>query len=227
MEETAPPDELRKTVEDLRASRARIMATANDQRRDIERGLHDGVQQELFALAVNLQLAEALAGSDPAALTTLYAEMRRDVHDAIEGVRTLARGVYPPLLADLGLGGALREMATKLGIAARIDPTLDRYATNIEATVYFCCLEAVETSGAGDAPGATLHVWRERESLLFEVNRGSRPTRRDGDDFESVRTGMSDRIGALGGTLTVVEDSEQIRVRGEIPLGSDRSATLG
>src|SRR5438876_4805643 len=96
-------------VEELRASRARVVAAADAERRRIERDLHDGVQQHLVALAVNLQLARQLADSDPEALRSLLDDLTRDVHEALESVRALARQVYPPLLLDRGLAEALRS----------------------------------------------------------------------------------------------------------------------
>src|SRR5258708_35245075 len=100
----------------LRDSRARLAAMAHDQRREIERRLHDGIQQDLVALAVHLQLAEAAAVSDPAALRGLLGGMRRDFHEAIEGVRSLARGVCPPLLTNLRLIAALPGLAFRANL---------------------------------------------------------------------------------------------------------------
>jgi signal transduction histidine kinase len=200
------------------------MARADGDRRDIERRLHDGVQQDLVALAVNLQLAEEAASSDPDALKALLLQMRRDVREAIEGVRVLARDVYPSLLAAVGLAHALRGAASGLGMPVRIDATADRYPTDIEATVYFCCLDALETiSGVGPSGRATIRVWGEDETLRFEVTFEGIPATNDLSVPGPVRTGMDDRMGAVGGTLTVAEDSEGTRVRGTIPLGGRTS----
>jgi signal transduction histidine kinase len=221
-DETAPRDELRREVGELRASRARIMARANGDRRDIERGLHDGVQQDLVALAVNLQLAQQLASSDLASLTRLLVEMRKDVGDALEGVGALVRGIYPPLLADLGVAAALRGAASVVGIPVRIEAKPERYPPDIEATVYFCCLEALETlARSGRAGRASLRVWREHESLLFEVVVEGGPGAHDERVLDSVRTGMNDRVGAVDGTLEVFVEPECTRVRGTISLGRD------
>lgn len=228
MDETALLDELRRQVEELRASRARIAAIANSQRRDIERGLHDGVQQDLVVLAVKLQLAEDMAASDPVALRRLLVEMRQDVHDALEGVRELARGVYPTSLIDLGLAEALRGAVRSLGIPIEIEASNDRYPADIEATVYFCCLESLEPmSGVGAARGASLRVWAETGSVLFEVIVEAGSTARDVRVPDSVRIGLSDRMGAVDGTLTIIGEPGDLRIRGTIPLGPDRSATLG
>src|SRR5262245_32104854 len=98
MGEAGSLDELSRELEELRASRTRVMAAADGERRRIERGLHDGVQQHLIALAVSLQLARELADSDPAALKALLEDITRDVREALESVRALAHGIYPSLL---------------------------------------------------------------------------------------------------------------------------------
>src|SRR5258708_1367827 len=125
----------------LRASRARIAAMAHDQRREIERRLHDGIQQDLVALAVHLQLAEAAAVSDPAALRGLLGAMRRDVHEAIEGVRSLARGVYPPLLTDLGLAAALRGLALGANLPVDTEVPTGRFPADLQPPVHFSFLQ--------------------------------------------------------------------------------------
>jgi signal transduction histidine kinase len=209
-------------VQALRASRARVMAKANGQRRDIERCLHEGVQQDLFALAVNLQLAEEAADSNPAALKRLLGEMRQDVRDAIESVRTLARGVYPPVLADLGLAAALRGIASGANIPVQTEAPAERYPPDVEAAVYFCCLEALDTvTPEGPVDRASVRVWRDHESLLFEVSFEGRAALRNEVLLDSVDTGMNDRVGALGGRVKVVAEAGRTRVRGGIPLDGD------
>ena len=211
------PDELLLQVESLRASRARMSAAANEQRRDIERRLHDGVQQDLVALAVNLQFAEELAGSDQAALKNRLAEIRQDVRDAIEAVRALARVVYPPLLTDLGLAEALRGAASGAGVPVRIDANSDRYQPDVEATVYFSCFDVLRIIADVKPPvPAAIRVLGDGQSLLFEIAFDSSPL-----VLDSVRTAMDDRLGALGGTLRIVGEHDGTRVRGTIPLGGE------
>src|SRR5690348_14462229 len=93
-------------AQDLRTSRARVVAAADEERRRVERSLHDGVQQHLVALAVNIQLVRQVAETDPASALALLDEMARDVHEALESVRALAQTIYPPLLLDRGLAEA-------------------------------------------------------------------------------------------------------------------------
>jgi signal transduction histidine kinase len=232
--EIRPRDEQGRELEALRASRARIAAMANGQRREIERRLHDGIQQDLVALAVHLQLAEEAIASDPAALGRLLGEMRQDVHDALEDVRTLARGVYPPLLTDLGLTAALGSLGAAPNVRVEAEAAADRYPEDVEAAVYFSFLEAVEAIRAGGpGAGARLRVWRDGESVLFEVSlEGWRPSGSQADSrtetvLDRVATAISDRVGALGGALTVMAEGDQASLRGAIPLGEGPTVATG
>jgi signal transduction histidine kinase len=220
MDEDASLDELRFEVEELRASRARLVAAADRERRAIERGLHDGVQQHLVALAVNLQLARELAASDPPAAKNLLEEIGQDVREALEGVRALAYSIYPPLLLDRGLAEALRGAAAGAAIATRIEAeTIDRYPPDIEAAVYFCCLEALEDAAqhGGQKTRANVRVWSEHEQLLFEiVLEGSAAG--DGAESGAALTSMNDRLGAVGGRLSASSEPGRTRLLGTVPL---------
>jgi signal transduction histidine kinase len=215
-------DELRLQVEELRASRARVVAAADDARRRIERDLHDGVQQHLVALAVNLQLARQLTDSDPAAAKTLLEEIGRDVREALEGVRELAQRIYPPLLLDRGLAEALSAASSGAGIPTRVEAAaIDRYASEVEATVYFCCLEALRNAArhAGAGARATVRAWHEPGALLFEVVDDGAGFEQRADRRGAGLTNISDRVGALGGRLTISSElGRGTRVSGTIPL---------
>jgi Histidine kinase len=180
-------------IEELRASRARVLEAADAERRQTERSLHDGVQQHLVALAVNLQLARQLVDTNPAALTALLDELTRDVHEALESVRALAREIYPPLLLDLGLANALRNVAVEAGATIEVE-TAERFEPAAEAAVYFCCAELLW-------PDAHLRVWAEPGALLFAA---------DGEATAAI----ADRLGAVGGTLSMVAG----RLTGRVPL---------
>ena len=196
-------DDVRRYAGELQASRARIVATGDAERRKIERNLHDGAQQHLVALAVNLRLVRDLVGENPDAAEML--EMLADsVKDTIQELRDLAHGIYPPLLMDSGLPEALRAAAARSPLDVSVDVEVGRYPTEVEAAVYFCCLEAMQNA-AKHAPDAhvAVKVWEDGESprLRFTVAD-------DGPGFDvAVATAghgyvnMSDRLGAIGGDV--------------------------
>jgi signal transduction histidine kinase/CheY-like chemotaxis protein len=217
-------DELRRQAEELRASRARVVAAADAERLRIERNLHDGAQQHLVALGVHLRLAEELFPTDPEATQTLLAQLRDDVHAAIEQLRALAHGIYPPLLLERGLEHALRAEAARAAVRASVEaPGLGRYSPEIEATVYFCCLEALQNVAKHAAATNVVIAVREQEGgLLFDVVD-------DGAGFDPSHgprgaglTNMSDRLGALGGRLSVRSKSGGgTSISGTIPLPAE------
>jgi signal transduction histidine kinase len=215
-------DELQLQADELRASRARVVAAADAERRRIERDLHDGAQQHLVALAVNLRLARVLAESDPIGARAVLEQLAGDVHEALEEIRDLAHGIYPQLLVDRGLSEGLRAAVSRAPVRARLETGgIGRYRREVEATVYFCCLEALQNVGkhAGADAQATVRVWEEQGGLRFEVAD-------DGTGFEtrieprgSGLTNMSDRLGALGGRLSVFSaPGDGTRVAGAVPL---------
>ena len=209
---------------ELRASRARVVAAADAERRRIERDLHDGAQQHLIGLAVQLRLVRDLADSEPGRANELLEALGDDVQVALEQVRDLAHGIYPPLLQDRGLPGALAAAARNAPVKTSVETNgLARYEPDIEAAVYFCCLEALQNASkyAGPGANATVRVREDGAALGFEV--------RDdgiGFDVESGRAGagltnMQDRVGAIGGSLRVESSPGRgTTVSGLIPLGS-------
>jgi signal transduction histidine kinase len=220
-------DGLRRQAAELRASRARIVAAADSERRRIERNLHDGAQQRLTALAIKLRLVSELAGQD-GALATNLAELSGEVSDAARELRDLAHGIYPPLLAERGLPAALAAAASRATLPTTVDAApLGRYPAEVEATVYFCCLEAIQNACKHAGEGATLAL-RLREDagmLTFEVTD-------DGKGFDAQARGlgagflnMADRLGALGGTLRVESAPQRgTTVSGAVPAGADAGA---
>ena len=217
-------DEVRRQAEELRASRSRIVAASDAARRKIERDLHDGAQQHLVALTVNLRLAQRLAASDPAAAGELLDELGKGLEEAVRELRALAHGIYPPLLVDRGLEEALRSAAGRAALPTEVDaPGLGRYPAELEAAVYFCCLEAMQNAGkhAGEGASATVRVFEDGGNLRFEVTD-------TGAGFDLSRIGrsgagfvnMSDRVGAIGGSLSVRSaPGEGTTVSGRLPLG--------
>jgi signal transduction histidine kinase len=217
-------ERLQVEIKDLHASRARLVAAADTERRRFEQKLHDEVQQELVALVVNLQLARSLCATDPAAAGVLLEEISKDARAALAGLRGLAFEIYPPLLDAGGLVVMLRSAAADAGIAAQIEAAaLPRSRPDLTATVYFCCLEALRNAAlhAGDGVHATISVRLEESGLVFEVAD-------DGRGFVKVQSSegglrrMSDRVNALGGRFEVEsEPGHGTRVRGSLPLMDD------
>jgi signal transduction histidine kinase len=210
-------DELQREVAELRALCARMLTVADEQRRSIERQLHDGTMQELVALGVKLQLAGPLVETDSTA-AKLLDEMLHDVHEALDDLRRLAWHVYPSLLLDRGLGEALRAAASLAGIPARVETAdLGRLAPEIEASIYFCCVELLQHA-AEDGAHATVRVRSERDATCFDMLLESADVEQwKARDLSSV----ADRLKALGGRL-VVEVAQDVHISGTVQgVGTD------
>ena len=134
-------------IEDLRASRQRLVTAQDEARRRLERNIHDGAQQDLVALAIKLQLAETTVAADPAQTGPVFGDLKAGAAGALENLRDLARGIYPPLLADLGLAAALNAQASKSPLPVTVEAdAIGRFGQDTEAAVYFCCLEALQNT---------------------------------------------------------------------------------
>jgi signal transduction histidine kinase len=216
-------DEVRRQADELRASRARVVASADAERRKIERNLHDGAQQHLVALAVNLRLVRDIVSDDPSAAVEMLDAMAGDVKETVQDLRDLAHGIYPPLLRDSGVIEALRAAARRSPLEVELTAEgVARHPAEVEAAVYFCCLEALQNA-AKHAPDARVevHLWEEMGALLFSVTD-------DGPGFDAAVAGrghgfinMSDRLGAIGGTVRWDSNpGEGTTVRGAIPTTS-------
>jgi signal transduction histidine kinase len=195
--------ELRASIDALRASRRRLVRAQDDERQRIERNLHDGAQQQLVALSVGLAVLDA-ATDDPQ-VRELARQLRDGLRAAIDDLRALARGIYPPLLADRGLAAALRAQADRAPMPVQVDADgVGRLPREAEATVYFCVLEALQNVAKYAAASLTTVELRQAGGrLTFLVTD-------DGAGFDlaspvtgSGLQGMRDRIAALGGSLTV------------------------
>ena len=196
-------DELQRRLKDLRASRQRLVAAQDDERRRLERNLHDGAQQNLVALKVKLGLAEMLADKDVRKSRMLLSELQADADAALDTLRSLARGIYPPLLADRGLIAALESHARKATVPTQVEADgIGRYQQDIEAAVYFCCLEALQNvQKYALATRAVLKLADSDGLLDFEISDDGA-----GFDMASVKPGagvmnMTDRLDALGGSF--------------------------
>ena len=198
--------ELYDRLDELRASRQRLVAAQDNERRRLERDLHDGAQQQLVALKIKLGLARTIAEREDAIKAAqVLGQLAGDADDAITTLRDLARGIYPPLLADQGLAVALRAQAAKAPLPVTIHANdLGRYPQDTEAAVYFCCLEALQnTAKYAGATHATITLTQHHGTLEFTVAD-------DGVGFDpdtappgSGLQNMADRLDAHGGTLTI------------------------
>jgi signal transduction histidine kinase len=194
--------ELQATIEELRASRRRLVKAQDEERRKIERNLHDGAQQQLVALSIQLGLLGESA-EDAASVRQLTPELQKSARAALDDLRALARGIYPPLLADQGLVPALKAQARKAVVPVTIEADgIQRYPQDVEATVYFCALEALQNIAKyADASRADVGLSCSSGSLQFTIID-------DGTGFDTAAArdgtglqGMADRLAALGGTL--------------------------
>ncbi len=193
-------------IDDLRTSRQRLVTAQDQERQRIERNIHDGAQQQLVALAVRLKLADGLVGRDEARAHDMLAELHDDTTRALEDLRDLARGIYPPLLADKGLAAALESQARKSPTPVTVaSDGIGRYPQEVEAAVYFSCLEALQNASK------YAHASEVIVRLLTQANGGlTFEVIDDGQGFDPVAAsrgsglqGIADRLAALGGEVAV------------------------
>lgn len=211
------------TTADLAASRIRLVEAADAERQRIERDLHDSVQQQLVGIRLKLELAAEEARREPASGGRMIDSIGRQMDEVLETLRSLARGIYPALLHERGLGEALKSAGRRspTAVSVRVDG-IGRHPDDLEIAVYFCCLEAMQNVAKHAGPGAQtiIRLWREAERLCFQVTDFG-----VGFDPEQVPhpnglINMRDRIEAVGGTLTVTSHEGQgAVVRGWVPIG--------
>jgi signal transduction histidine kinase len=208
-------------IEELRASRQRLVAAQNDERRKLERNLHDGAQQQLVALAVQLKLLEQTAGKDPDRDRQLAAKLGSQANAALEDLRDLARGIYPPLLADKGLAAALESQARKAAVPTTIDAAgIGRYAQDVESAIYFCTLEALNNVAKyAEATRAIVRVSHQDGHVAFAVEDDGRGFDATATSYGTGLQGMADRLDAVGGELHVESSpGAGATVTGRIPV---------
>jgi signal transduction histidine kinase len=222
--------QLRARLAELQASRLRIVAAADDQRRRIEHDIHDGAQQQLLAIGATLALAETVAGQDEERERALVAQLKAETSGALETLRELARGIYPPLLADQGLAAAVSAHASKAPGQVEVDAVgVGRYPADLETAIYFCCVEALQNA-ARHAPGSAIQVSlaEDEGQVVFSVTD-------DGPGFVPATppagTGlrnMGDRLAALGGSCQI-DSSPGVgtTIAGRIGLGAPRPRDTG
>jgi signal transduction histidine kinase len=188
-----------------REGRRRLIDAAEQERRRIERNIHDGAQQQLVAISVKLGLVRTIVEKDPARAGELLEALRADAQEALEALREMTRGSCPPVLADAGLEAALTQKAAGATVPVVVQAGgLGRFPLHVETAVYFCCLEAVQNATKhARAGGVIVSLRRSASDLIFTVAD-------DGAGFEpsAVRRGvglrsLEERVEALGGTLVV------------------------
>jgi signal transduction histidine kinase len=212
--------ELRANVTELRASRSRLVQAGYEQRRRLERDLHDGAQQRLMALGINLRLARDRIGRDPEEATELLDASLQELSEAAGELRELARGIHPAVLTDRGLEAALKGLAGRSPVPVEVLETPDdRLPSSVESAVYFVVAEALtNVARYADARTARVSVMRSNGQVEVEVSDDG-VGGADPDQGSGLR-GLSDRVAALDGRLELTSaDGEGTTLRARIPCG--------
>jgi signal transduction histidine kinase len=210
------------SLETLAESRGRVQAAVDGERRRIERDLHDGAQQRLVALRVRLELAAEAVGADPRQGAAELRRLGKEVDEALNDVRSLARGIYPAVLADRGLEAALRDAARRLPVAATVEARgVGRFPEDVEAAVYFTCLEALQNVAkhARGAKSVSVVLSADEDALRWEIRDDGAgfpvEPAADGDGLANMR----ERIEAVGGALEIASvPGAGTRVSGVVPV---------
>ena len=221
--------ELQRRAEELQASRARVVAAADAERRKIERNLHDGAQQHMVALAMLVRLTQQVAATDPERARDLLKKLGQGLKDAVQEMRDVAHGIYPPVLMDRGLVAALESASARAPLPVEVvaSGNMGRFPQDVEAAIYFCCVEALQNASkhAGEGAVAKVTIGRDvgadgRGVVKFSVTD-------DGAGFDPAETAerghgfvnMNDRLGAIGGTVEVDSaPGRGTRVWGTVPI---------
>jgi signal transduction histidine kinase len=221
----AAQEELAEQAAELRRSRARVVAATDRERRRIERDLHDGAQQGLISIGIGLAGATSLCRSDPDAAVAALTDLRRQLHLAHDEVRSLAQGVYPPVLSEHGLVEAIRSAVDRSPLPVTLDlQDPGRHPSELEAAVYFCCIEALQNAAKhSGAAQVRVSLGADEGSIWFSVQD-------DGAGFVAEARGsggmvnMQDRLGASGGTLRMESaPGRGTTVHGSVPIGPAHS----
>jgi signal transduction histidine kinase len=208
-------------IEDLRASRQRIVAAQDQERRKLERNIHDGAQQQMVALSVKLALVRAMAKKDVDRADSMLGELQAEAKDAMENLRDLARGIYPPLLADQGLVAALDAQARKAPLPVTVEANgIGRYPQEAEAAVYFCVLEALQNVAKyAGASTVSVRLSATNGRLTFSVTDDGAGFDPEATSRGAGLTNMADRLAALGGDVRIQsEPGRGTTVTGRVPV---------
>jgi signal transduction histidine kinase len=214
--------------DELSASRQRIVEASDDERRRIERNLHDGAQQRLVALSLGLRLARSRVRTSPDEAEELLDGYSQELADALAELRELAQGIHPAILTEHGLGAALEVVAARAPIPVELDVRLrERLAEPIEIAGYYIVSEALaNVAKHAKASSASVRVECFEGRVEVEISDDG-VGGADGDHGSGLR-GLRDRVEALDGELRIESSPGRgTRVRGELPVRPARSARVG
>jgi signal transduction histidine kinase len=212
--------ELEVRLEELRASRARILEAEDAARRRIERNLHDGAQQRLVSVSMALGLAESRLALEPQRARSVLHEARESLSTALEELREISQGIHPAILTERGLATAIRELAYRAPMTNDLDVAEDRLPELVEAAAYYVVAESLANIGK-HASASRVHVTVARANgtarvLIADDGVGGA----DPVNGSGLR-GLTDRVEALGGTFSVDSPPGRgTRIEVEIPCES-------
>jgi signal transduction histidine kinase len=193
--------QLAERAAELAASRTRLITAADEERRRLERDLHDGAQQHLVALSVIIQLAR---NADRDRAQPLLTGGVRPVETAVAEIRRLAHGIYPPLLVSGGLSEALPALATRASVPVHLDLNgLGRYPPSTEAALYYCCSEALQNAAKHGGPATTVMVAAHADEQTLNLTISETGRGFDSATMGVGLTNMTDRLSAIGGQLVI------------------------
>ncbi len=215
--------ELATSTQELQVSRRRLLDAAVSERQRLQRDLHDSAQQQLVGMRVKLGLAQSSLRRDRRRTEWLLRGLQSELESALQEVRALANGVYPPVLTQYGLEGSLKVVCQRASrpVALHTDG-LRRYARDVEGAVYFTCAEAIQNAEkhAGDHADVRVKLWQEGDRLRFAVVDSGVGIEQPVAETGRGLLNMRDRIEALGGTLTISSKPRRgTTVAGTVPLG--------
>ncbi len=198
-------EELKARLQDLKGAQKRLVSAQDEERRKLERNIHDGAQQQLVALAVKARLARQFTDRDPARVVEMLDQIETEMQQALEDLRDLARGIYPPLLADKGIGAAIEAQARRSPLPVSVGSDVaGRFAREVEAAVYFCVLEALQNAAKySEASAVTVSFYREADDLVFVVTDDGSGFDPSAIGYGTGLQGIADRLGALEGSMSV------------------------